>query len=524
MKRIFFLRNPRATDRPLAAGCADTLRRLSPTCALLTILLLSGSARLRAADMLELNSNETLFCVMAAINAAGYDEGIDLPDNNPVRKQLRDYLAGQKLAVLPNLKLFYKHHMQRTAAEDLPQYISWALSVTGPPDFAWKTRDVDVPPDAMALDGLQPLMIDFYREANLGELWKRVQPAYDQEIRRYHTPLLNMTTTVDAYLRASTADFPQRRFHAYVEILAAPQHIQTFHYGDATWVVITPAAQPLMYDIRHAYLFFQIDPIMLTDRAPLKQKRSMLDLMGQAPLPDDYKTDVVLLASQSLVKAVEGRLDKDPGAVDRATKQGYILTPFFSSQLSIYEAQQQNMRFYAETMINNIDLRAETTRLSSLKFDPAPLQRKAQQVVVAGPELSAAGKTLEKAETLYSARAGSPGNQEEAKTLFGKALDQKGEPAEHAQAWYGLARIALLENRGEVALEAFEKTLQSSPDDFTRAWANIYLARLYSKHDFTLATKYYQDALAVNGASDMAKQAARSELQQLSKNQENQTQ
>jgi tetratricopeptide (TPR) repeat protein len=279
-----------------------------------------------------------------------------------------------------------------------------------------------------------------------------------------------------------------------------------------------------MYDIRHAYLFFQIDPIMLTDRAPLKQKRSMLDLMGQAPLPDDYKTDVVLLASQSLVKAVEGRLDKDPGAVDRATKQGYILTPFFSSQLSIYEAQQQNMRFYAETMINNIDLRAETTRLSSLKFDPAPLQRKAQQVVVAGPELSAAGKTLEKAETLYSARAGSPGNQEEAKTLFGKALDQKGEPAEHAQAWYGLARIALLENRGEVALEAFEKTLQSSPDDFTRAWANIYLARLYSKHDFTLATKYYQDALAVNGASDMAKQAARSELQQLSKNQENQTQ
>ena len=53
--------------------------------------------------MLELNSSETLFCVMAAINAAGYDEGIDLPDNNPARKQLRDYLAGQKIAVLPDL-------------------------------------------------------------------------------------------------------------------------------------------------------------------------------------------------------------------------------------------------------------------------------------------------------------------------------------------------------------------------------------------------------------------------------------
>ena len=230
------------------AGCAEALRRFLPACALVTILLISGSARLRAADMLELNSNETLFCVMAAINAAGYDEGIDLPDNNPARKQLRDYLATQKLAVLPDLKLFYKHHMQRTQAEDLPQYISWALSVAGPPDFGWKTRDVDVPPDAMALDGLQPLMIDFYHEANLAELWKRAQPAYDQEIQRYHTPLLNMTTTVDSYLRATSADFPTRRFHAWVEILAAPQHVQTFHYGEShAWViVIAPAAQPPM--------------------------------------------------------------------------------------------------------------------------------------------------------------------------------------------------------------------------------------------------------------------------------------
>lgn len=529
MKPIFFLSNPRATDQSdlylRAAGCARTLPRFLPVCALLTILLFSGAARLRAADMLELNSNETLFCVMAAINAAGYDEGIDLPDNNPARKKLRDYLATQNLPVLPELKLFYKHHMQRTAAEDLPQYISWALSVTGPPDFAWKTRDVDVPPDAMALDGFQPLMIDFYRQANLAELWKRMQPAYDQEIQRYHTPLLNMTTTVDAYLRATSADFPVRRFHAFVEVLAAPQHVQTFHYGDSTWVIITPAAQPLMYDIRHAYLFFQIDPIMLTDRAPLKQKQSLLDLMGNAPLPDDYKTDIVLLASQSLVKAVEARLDKDTAAVDRATGQGYILTPYFASQLPVFEAQQQNMRFYAETLINNIDLRAETARLSKVTFDAAPLQRKAQKVVVAGPELSPAGKTLEKAESLYSSRKpGSSANLEEAKTLFGKALDLKGEPAEHAQAWYGLARIAILENRGQIALEAFEKTLQSSPDDFTRAWANIYLARLYSKHDFAAATKYYQDALAVSGASDMAKQAARTELIQLSKNQENQTQ
>jgi tetratricopeptide (TPR) repeat protein len=493
------------------------------TGAVVAILLLASPVRSRA-DVLQLDSNETLFCVMAAINAAGYDEGINLPDSSPARKQLRDYLAGQKIDVLPDLKLFYKHHMQQTEAQDLPQYISFALSVTGPPDFAWKTRDVDVPPDAMALDGFQPLLIDFYREANLGELWKRILPAYNQEIQRYHAPMLSITQTVDAYLRASSADFSARRFHAYVEILAGPRRVQTFNYGDATWVVISPAAEPLMFDLRHAYLFYQIDPIMLSDRAPLNQKKSLLDLMGPAPLPDQYKTDFVLLASQSLTKAVEARMDKDRDAVDRATRQGYIMTPFFAEQLPLYEGQPQNMRFYAETMINAIDLRAETKRLTNVRFDAAPLVRKAQQVVVAGPELSVAGKTLEKAETLYAAASSSPGSLDEPKTLFGKALEQKGEPAEHAQAWYGLARIALRENRGEIALEAFQKTLDSSPDAFTRAWTNIYLGRLYSKHDIPLATKYYQDALAVNGASDKAKQAASSELQQILKNQEKQTQ
>ena len=51
-----------------------------------------------AAETLQLDSNETLFCVMAAINAAGYDEGLNLPDNNPLRKQVRDYLATRQIA------------------------------------------------------------------------------------------------------------------------------------------------------------------------------------------------------------------------------------------------------------------------------------------------------------------------------------------------------------------------------------------------------------------------------------------
>ena len=97
----------------LFTGCLLRLRGFV-VCALLVAFWFPAGAP-RPAEQLELHSDETLFYVMAAINAAGYDEGIDPPDNNPLRKQVRDYLATQKIKVLPELKPFYRHHMQQTA-------------------------------------------------------------------------------------------------------------------------------------------------------------------------------------------------------------------------------------------------------------------------------------------------------------------------------------------------------------------------------------------------------------------------
>lgn len=448
---------------------------------------------------------------MAAINAAGYDAGIKLPDNSPVRKQLRDFLAGQNIKVLPELKVFFRKHLQKTEAQDLNQYISFAFAVTGAPDFAWKGRDVDVPPDAMALREFQPLMIDFYRQADLETLWKKVKPAYEQEVARYHEPLLNLRQSVEYYLRVTANEYKLRKFHVFVELLAAPQVVQTRSYGDDVYVVVSPADPIKAYDIRHSYLHFAIDPIMLQNRAPLAQKRSLIDLAGTSPLDDSFKTDFVLLANECLIKAVEAKLDKDTAAVERATRQGYILTPYFFEQLPVFEKQQLGMRYYAEEMINGIDPAKETARFATIKFDAAQLQRAAKQVTIAGPEPSGAAKVLEKAENLYSARS-----YEEARALFTQALEQKGEAAEHAQAWYGLARISIAQNKPETAEELLQKTLESGPDDFTRGWSDYYLGRLArARSDLAEAEKYYRDALAVKEVSEKVKQLAGGELEQV---------
>jgi hypothetical protein len=334
------------------------------------LLTLSG---LRAAENLQLGASENLFAVLAAANAAGYDEGVSLPDNSPLRQQLRDYIAKQNLPVLPELKLFYRKHLLKNGVQDLSQYISYALSVAGPPDFAWRTRDVDVPPDAMALAGFTPLLIEFYRQANLAELWNRSRPAYDKEMEKYHSPLVSTTSSVDGYLRVSAGGYLGRRFQVFVDLLGAPEQVQTRNYGDDAFVIVTPSEKPRIFDIRHAYLHFELDPITIKYGVELDQKRSLIDFAQTAPLESNFKSDFVLLADESLIKAVESRLDKNPAEIDQAARQGYILAPFFSEQLPVFEKQQQGMRFYLADMIAAIDLKREDTRIAAIKFDAAPL-------------------------------------------------------------------------------------------------------------------------------------------------------
>ncbi len=470
---------------------------------------------LHAADNLQLGASENLFAVLAAINAAGYNEGIDLPDNSPLRGQLREYLAKQSIPVLPDLARFYRQHKQRYAIQDLSQYISYALSVTGPPYFTWRTRDVDVPPDAMALSEFTPLLIAFYEQARIDELWKRAQAVFEKEEEKYHSSLLQMTAAVDGYLRVPTSGYLGRRFDVLIDLLGPPEEVQIRYYGDDAFVVVTPSKTPRMFDIRHAYLHFEIDPLVIKYGVELDQKRSLLDLVQNAPLDPSYKSDFVLLANQSLVKAVESRLDRNPAEIDQAAHQGYALTPFFAEQLPVFEKQDQGMRFYLEDIVNSIDLTRETRRIGEIKFDAAPLVRAGHQVSVAAPEpkLSPSGRILAQAEDLYAARSLDP-----AKDLYLKSLEQNGSAEEHARAWFGLARIAALQKQPDDAVRLFEKTISASPDDQTKAWSLVYLARLSTAaRDTERAAKYYQEALAVKGASEQAHNAAQTEFAKISK-------
>ena len=48
----------------------------------------------------------------------------------------------------------------------------------------------------------------------------------------------------------------------------------------------------------------------------------------------------------------------------------------------------------------------------------------------------------------------------------------------HAKAYYGLARISLLEKDPEKADELFRVVLDQDPDAATKSWSLLYLGRL----------------------------------------------
>jgi tetratricopeptide (TPR) repeat protein len=86
----------------------------------------------------------------------------------------------------------------------------------------------------------------------------------------------------------------------------------------------------------------------------------------------------------------------------------------------------------------------------------------------------------------------------------------------HAAVYYGLARIAVLQQDPETAEKLFEKTLESQPEAQVNAWALVYLGKLsMAAGDREQAVKHFQDALQVDGASKLARDAAELGVRQL---------
>jgi len=466
------------------------------------ILCLTFACALARAQQLDVDPR--LFSVIAAINAAGYDTELDSTNNHPLRQLTRDHVTKKNPGVLPELRSFFAAHRQKNTAQELSQYISFALSTRNVPEFEFRFNENELPPDVAKLAGFERLMSRFHREADMDVFYKQNEAVFETALQRYQEPASRMMNDVNGYMRNPGISTLGRTFRVYVDLLGSPNQIHYRNYQDDFYVVLTPSADPQVDYLRNAYFKFMIDPLTLKYAEDLNQKRGLIDYAQASPALDDhYKDDFILLAGASLSKAIEARLAR-PGEraqlVDAALKEGYILTPAFSDLLPEYEKQEQSLRLYFPELIKGIDLRKEAKRLESIDFVKSKPVRKARVIeapAAAPPQLTGVAKSVDDADTLIEKRELAPARE----VLLG-VLKQTDDKKWHGRAYFGLARIATLQKDPETGFKLFETTLETSPEGSIQAWTHYYLGRLSELSNAPDdAVRHFESALAIPAIS-----------------------
>jgi len=454
----------------------------------------------------------TMFSTLAAINAAGYDAGLDSPLNQKykVRTQIREALASRSIPCLAELKAFYKEHRKGSESADLGQYISFALVAGDAPTFALPAGEV--PPDVEPLRGFSDLLARFYKEANLEDLWNRSQFAYHTAMSEYQDSVIGTLFEANGYLR-NPSGYIGRRFQIYLDLLGAPDQVQVRSYRDDYYVVITPTSTPVIDEIRDAYLAYLLDPLTFKYTEIIKQKKPLEKFAQDAPALDlAYKDDFSLLVTKCLIKAIDSRLmhgtaGQKEAFVNEAVREGFVLTAAFAELLPAYEKQPDAFRLYYPDLVAAVDVRKEQKRLKNVQF-----AEKMPERVIAPPaklQLDPAEQSLESAEGLYE-----QSDYDEAQKVFKKVFQQTTDKSMQGRAYYGLARIAVRQNRKDEAVSLFERTANLNPNPAITAWSHVYLGRLaLAAGDPDKAAAQFKSALAMNGASAMARDAAEKGLQ-----------
>src|ERR1700682_5367942 len=212
---------------PEIRSCFRGQQRVRPALTLsLPVALFVSTGFAQNRPQVSLETSETLFTVLTAINTCGYDQELNASD--PLRTQIRADVAksvantaGAQEVIAP-MCAFYREHQALEATRDLSQYVSLALYLEEPPAFTLKVKQAELPPDAAAVADMVPLIAAFYQKIGLHAIWERHSARYTELTEIYHDPLAKMTFDTEIYLKLTSSGYLGRPFTVYLDALGGP--------------------------------------------------------------------------------------------------------------------------------------------------------------------------------------------------------------------------------------------------------------------------------------------------------------
>jgi hypothetical protein len=461
-----------------------------------------------------LETSETLFSLMAALQSCAPAPAQAESVRAHVREELAQAVAASEGAQAAQKRVcrFAKDHEQSDSAHDLAQYISLALYLSGPPNFAPTIRESDLPPDASFVLGIVPLLREFYSAAGLHDVWQKHQPEYDALVERLHQPVADMILRTDLYLKLQLSGYLGHRFAIFIEPLVPPGEINARNYGDDYFLVVSGERGELpMQAVRHTYLHYVLDPYALRHGTRLKKLDPILLAVATAPMDENFKHDASLLVTESLIRAIEARTMSGAGkeiehqreqAVEASVKEGFVLTRYFYDALVKFERDPAGLKDTYSTWIYQIDVGREKRRAEETEF-----------AKTAAPELLRAPRpqqmsALDLAEQKLAAQDAAAASK-----LAQQALADRNE--DPARALFILARAAAANGDMPGAQAYFERTIDLAREPRVVAWSHIYLGRIFDiRAEREAALAQYRAALAAGDIAPDTKTAAERGLAQ----------
>jgi tetratricopeptide (TPR) repeat protein len=477
--------------KTLLPGLLCGLLMLKPTLAQTPAIILDGDIR--------------IFTTLVALRLAGFHP----PQSTLISREILKEFDAVPAGLREKLQNFYQNRAGEFPGEDKTgPFISLALLSEGPPDFQLSVPLTSMPPDARTAYEFLSLVRQFYAAGRVEAAWSRYRGAYDAASLKSRPFIDQLIYQTNGYLRIASNSYLDRRLFLIPEFMGAVNTYHARNYRENYYLVYCPGEKIQMEEIRHQYLHFLLDTYPVRYSLPLAQRLELVKFLEtDPPLQEHYLRDTPFMMVESLIRALELRMNKvpEPKASQEITKylkEGAIFIRHFYDSLKDFETTPEGLRLLYPEMI-------KTLQFSEVKA--------AYEAARATPDIKPV--ELNPLEKLLKQASSQTGNEDPAgaQETYEQILHDL-DPA-NGEALYGLGMIYIMKKEDpktnrEKAREHFRKALESpSSSNSSKAWSHIYLGRICDlEKNREEAIKHYQAALDLGDNARNALEVARKGL------------
>ncbi len=334
----------------------------------LSLITTSASAFGQSAEgFFHFSEDVRLFTAYAMMNASGNGTEWRWAGMDPIRVQLRTDLAGRiDTSFQAKIRAFNRSHGQ------ILETYEAALLTSGPPDFRWdyNPKNTGEIAEIVSADSALPnLLAEFYKKANVAQLWNEYRPLIQAENNEYKPFADKAMDDVLSYCRLDSNYFysDSRLIHfEYMPLIPYFTSMTAWINGQVYFIVGPQETKPDQSIFYYLLLNRVTFPLVRKDSENVQRLAGLFDAVRSKIDMKDGKWN--RLVAESFSEAMDIRLQKRLYDLDDSTVQssimteyryGFILCPTIYHKLGKYERSGMTFSEYFPKILKSIDYKHE---------------------------------------------------------------------------------------------------------------------------------------------------------------------